>query len=186
MAASGLEQACRSEQEWFGELKMSRPGTNVAAPAAARVIARREVQGFVDRFDAPNLLSGWASHHDHDGTLPIKIFADGRLIGDGNTGRPRPALPGNCGFSVGLTRPIELSDIFENRVRAYAVGDDGRLQPLRVWPKLFPAGWRREQRANEVRRGRDVEQLIGERMSAAARPYSVAGSLLPPRHYTVR
>jgi SAM-dependent methyltransferase len=161
---------------------MSEPAPDATAPAEAtvRVIARREVQGFVDRFEAPNMLSGWAVRHNHDGALSIKIFADARLIGEGSTGRPRPPLPGNCGFSVSLSRPIELSDLYQNRVRAYAVADSGRLEPLRVWPKLFPAEWRHEQRANDMRLGRNIEQLIADRMSAAARLYITAGSLLPP------
>src|SRR5262245_13650412 len=157
----------RSERDMGG----SPQAVNVAGP-----ILSREVEGFIDEFVPPNILRGWALHHGHDRPLTIRVFAHDRLLGEGSTGRPRPT--GNCGFSVTLSKPIELLDLFDSNVRAYAVADSGRLQPLQVWSKLFGPEWQRDHRANELRLGRDVERVIGDRVSEAARPYVSGGELL--------
>jgi SAM-dependent methyltransferase len=128
----------------------------------------------------PNLVSGWALQHDHPEPLPIKVFAGDRLLGEGTTGRARPSPPGNCGFVVVLSQPIELSDLRARTVRAYAVSADGRLNPLRVWQKLVPPDWAPERRTDEPLGRREIERLIATRSIEVARPYVSRGQLLPP------
>ena len=97
-----------------------------------RVVASRQlhINGCVDSFTSPAVLSGWAQQEGNDKILEISVLLGETLIGSAYTGLQRSPSVGNIGFSVELSQPITAENILSGAVKVYAVDDMGELHSL--------------------------------------------------------
>ena len=140
------------------------------------------VTGFVDSFNPPNVLGGWARQESSEDlseeTLDIRVLLDGNVIGNGRTGMKRQE--GNGGFRVTLSCPITMMDIRSKAIKVYAIDAGGDVHELPPWQRLVdddalsqpPDAWHL--------RLAEIEKLIARRSSAASKPYRTDGIVLAP------
>jgi SAM-dependent methyltransferase len=145
--------------------------------------ALRRVEGCVDSFNPPNVVSGWAQRESADGwldePLDLVILLDGIVIGTGRTGEKRlPPAPG-CGFTITLWEPITAADICSGAVEVQAIDSDGEAHKLGIWSKLL-ATLQRDLSPDDQLVLPEVRRLIARKAFAASRPYATDGVVLPP------
>jgi SAM-dependent methyltransferase len=112
------------------------PGTERTPKAQGQDPSNLRVAGFVDTFRPPNFLSGWAKYEggedSPDDPLDLKVLLDGEVIGTGQTGDMRRQPAGRCGFNVTLSRPITITDIRGQLLKAFAIDKGGASHRLPV------------------------------------------------------
>lgn len=133
------------------------------------------VTGFVDRVEPSNVLHGWAVQEGNAELLPIYVFAETGLIGEGVTGEERKGL-GNCGFTVKLTNPISVADLFCTRVVVYAVDPNGERHRLPIWDHIVEHPGEPALDMGPT----DIDVPARASAIAAAKPYLTGGEVLSP------